>query len=130
MADSKLSPTLDELQARIDELEERLARHEERTEPMSAETMYETAKAWIEANPQIWELVKSKAMSRARRNQRVSMQRIVEELRDQYGLVWQTENFKIANGCVAPLARFLVAECPKVKDHIRLGRSKVDRYFS
>ena len=121
--------SVEELQARIDELEERLKRHEERTEPMSAETMYETAKAWIEANPSIWRSVKYVAEARARQGKRVSMKRIIEDLRDSYGVTWQTEAFKLSNSVTSALARFLVRECPEVKGHIQLKRSKVDRFF-
>lgn len=118
-----------ELERRIAELEERLARHEERTEPMSAEVMYNTAQAFIENNPQIWQSMVNIARSRARQNKRVSMKRIVEDMRDQYSVVWQTEDFKFSNSVTACLARFLIQECPEVKGHIRLGRSKVDRFF-
>lgn len=118
-----------ELERRIAELEERLARHEERTEPMSAEVMYNTAQAFIENNPQIWQSMVNIARSRARQNKRVSMKRIVEDMRDQYSTVWQTEDFKFSNSVTAALARFLIQECPEVKGHIRLGRSKVDRFF-
>lgn len=122
-------PSIDELQARIDELEERLARHEERTEPMSAERMYEVAESWIKANPNVWRSVKEMACTRARQGKRVSMKRIIEELRDQSGVMWQTENHKLSNSVTSALARFLVKECPEVKGHICLKRSKVDRYF-
>ena len=120
---------IDELQARIDELEERLKRHEERTEPMSAERMYEVAESWIKANPNIWRSVKDTACSRARQGKRVSMKRIIEDLRDMYGVTWQTEDFKLTNSVTSALARFLVRECPEVKDQICLKRSKVDRFF-
>lgn len=118
-----------ELERRIAELEERLARHEERTEPMSAEVMYNTAQAFIENNPQIWQSMVNIARSRAQQNKRVSMKRIIEDMRDQYSTVWQTEDFKFSNSVTAALARFLIQECPEVKGHIRLGRSKVDRFF-
>ena len=121
--------SVDELQARIDELEERLKRHEERTEPMSAEVMYSTAKAFIKENPQVWQSMVNIACSRARQNRRVSMKRIIEDTRDTYGTTWQTENFKLNNSVTACLARFLVKECPEVKSHMLLKRSKVDRYF-
>ena len=120
---------MEQLQRRIEELEERLARHEERTEPMSADMMYATAEAWIKANPAIWESIKNIAESRARRNQRVSIKRIIEDTRDQYAVTWQTENFKLSNSVTACLARFLLRECPGVKGHIMLKRSKVDRFF-
>ena len=118
-----------ELERKIAELEERLARHEERTEPMSAEVMYNTAQAFIENNPQIWQSMVNIARSRARQNKRVSMKRIVEDTRDNYGVTWQTEDFKLSNSVTACLARFLIQECPEVKGHIKLGRSKVDRFF-
>lgn len=121
--------SIDELQARIAELEERLKRHEERTEPMSAEVMYSTAKAFIKENPQVWRSMVNIARSRARQNRRVSMKRIIEDTRDTYGTTWQTENFKLNNSVTACLARFLVKECPEVKSHMRLKRSKVDRFF-
>lgn len=121
--------SVEELQARIDELEERLKRHEERTEPMSAERMYEVAESWIKANPIIWRSVKDMARSRARQGRRVSMKRIIEDLRDMYGVTWQTEDFKLTNSVTSALARFLVRECPEVKDQICLKRSKVDRFF-
>lgn len=118
-----------QLLERIQDLEERLKRHEERTEPMSAEAMYETAKAWIEANPNVWRSVKNIAETRARQGKRVSMKRIIEDLRDTYGITWQTDAFKLTNSVTAALARFLVVECPSVKDNICLKRSKVDKYF-
>ena len=118
-----------QLLERIQDLEERLKRHEERTEPMSAEAMYETAKTWIDANPSVWRSVKNIAETRARQGKRVSMKRIIEDLRDTYGITWQTDAFKLTNSVTAALARFLVVECPSVKDHICLKRSKVDRYF-
>ena len=117
------------LEERIAELEERLARHEERTEPMSAEVMYNTAKEFIANNPAVWRSMCNIARSRARQGKRVSMKRIVEDTRDSYGVTWQTEEFKLSNSVTACLARFLVKECPEVEPHIRLGRSKVDRYF-
>ena len=120
---------VNELQARIAELEERLARHEERTEPMSAEVMYETAKSFIENNPQIWRSMVNVARSRARQGKRVSMKRIIEDTRDQYGVVWQTDDVKLNNSVTACLARFLIQECPEVREYMKLKRSKVDRYF-
>jgi uncharacterized coiled-coil protein SlyX len=121
--------SVEELQARIADLEERLARHEERTEPMSAEVMYNTAQEFITNNPDVWRSMVNVARSRARQGKRVSMKRIVEDTRDQYGAVWQTEDFKLSNSVTAALARFLVLECPEAKDHMNLKRSKVDRYF-
>ena len=118
-----------ELERRIAELEERLARHEERTEAMSAEVMYSTAKEFIADNPQVWQSMVNTARSRARQGKRVSMKRIVEDTRDNYGVTWQTENFKLSNSVTACLARFLIQECPEVKGHIKINRSKVDRFF-
>lgn len=118
-----------ELERKIAELEERLKRHEERTEPMSAEVMYSTAKEFIANNPQIWQSMVNIARSRARQNKRVSMKRIIEDMRDQYSTVWQTEDFKFSNSVTAALARFLIQECPEVKGHIKINRSKVDRFF-
>ena len=118
-----------ELERRIAELEERLARHEERTEPMSAEVMYSTAEEFIDNTPQVWQSMVNTARSRARQGKRVSMKRIVEDTRDNYGVTWQTEDFKLSNSVTACLARFLIQECPEVKGHIKLGRSKVDRFF-
>ena len=57
------------------------------------------------------------------------MKRIIEDLRDMYGVTWQTEDFKLTNSVTSALARFLVRECPEVKDQICLKRSKVDRFF-
>lgn len=119
-----------ELEAMVNELTERLARHEERTEPMSAEVMYQTAKDFIEKNPQAWETMKRTARSRALSNQRVSMKRIIEDARDQYGVQWQTQGFKFNNSVTACLARFLVKECPEVAPKIKMNRSKVDRFFN
>ena len=117
------------LEARIAELEERLKRHEERTEPMSAETMYETAKGFIANNPDIWRSMCYIARSRARQGKRVSMKRIIEDTRDSYGVTWQTDNFKLNNSVTAALSRFMVQECPEVKPYLRMNRSKVDRFF-
>lgn len=118
-----------EMQKRIDELEERLARHEERTEPMSAEKMYETAQAFIKNNPDVWRTICDRALSRARAGKRVSMKRIIEEVRDFNPVYWQTDEFKLSNSVTACLARFLVRDCPEVKPHIKMKRSKVDRFF-
>jgi hypothetical protein len=124
-----MAASVDELQARLNELEERLARHEERTEPMSAEVMYSTAKEWIDNNPAVWSAAKTMARSRAKFGKRVSMKRIIEDLRDEFGMAWQTEEFKLSNSVTSCLARFLVQECPEVKPYIQFKRSKVDRFF-
>ena len=87
------------------------------------------AKEFIANNPQVWQSMVNTARSRARQGKRVSMKRIVEDTRDTYGVTWQTEDFKLSNSVTACLARFLIQECPEVKGHIKLGRSKVDRFF-
>ena len=121
--------SVEELESRIAELEERLKRHEERTEPMSAEAMYETAKNFIEANPDVWAAICNMARRRAGDGKRVSMKRIIEDLRDTHGYLWQTEDFKLNNSVTACLARFLAKDVPEAKEHMKLHRSKVDRYF-
>ena len=121
---------LEALKKRIEELEERLERHEDRTEGMSAEKTYTQAKAWIKQNPKAWAAIKWQAKTLAAKGKRVSIKRMLENLRyiDKH-LNDRNTDYSICNSYSACLARFLVAECPEVKPYISLKKSKVDRYF-
>lgn len=122
--------TVEELQGRIAELEERLALFESKTGFMSADTMLENARAWIERNPRAWEIIQNQARAAIRDNTRFSVKKAIEVLRDNPIITWLDDSdFKISNSYASVFTRILVQEMPQLRDHVTLKRSKVDRLF-
>ena len=121
---------IQQLERRVTELEERLEQFEAKTGFMSAETMYDNAKAWIERNPRAWAFIKQRADACVYDRHRFSMKRALEELRDS-DLVnrFNEDDFKISNSYASVLTRFLIQEMPEVAEFTVLQKSKVDRLF-
>lgn len=124
-----LMQRVETLEGTIADLREKLARYEERKHYMTAEEMYIRARQWKGMNKRAWEFIKSDARRHVQENTRFSMQRAIENLRNQSGLVITSEEYRVCNAYAAVLARFLVREMPELRSHIVLNRSKVDKFF-
>lgn len=115
------------LQERIAELEQRLALFESKTGFMSAETMLENAKAWVARNPQAWTYLKAMARRAITNQERFSIKRELEELRESNTVRMDEDDYKISNSYAAVLVRLLIQEMPELREFVTLRRSKVDR---
>jgi len=122
------TPSKSSLEHRVTMLEERLSQFEAKTGFMSAETMYESGKAWIARNPRAWRYIKQYADGCIDEQRRFSIQKACEELRDS-DLVDKDELYKVNNSYAAVLTRFLVKELPELKPLVSMRKSKVDRFF-
>lgn len=115
------------LQERIAELEQRLALFESKTGFMSAETMLENAKAWVARNPQAWKYLKAMAHRAITNQERFSIKRELEELRESNSVRMDTDDYKISNSYASVIVRLLIQEMPELREFVTLRRSKVDR---
>ena len=116
------------LNSKIADLEERLAQFEAKTGFMSAEEIVKHAKAWTVNNPHAWQFMRNYADRAIVNNERFSMQKVLEEMRESpLAIAFPGEDFKINNSYAAAFVRMLVAEKPDLAKHVTLRRSKVDR---
>lgn len=118
-----------ELQRQVKELQERLALFEAKTGYMSAETMLENAKAWIARNPKAWSYLKRMAHHAITNQQRFSIKRELEELRESDIVLGDESDYKISNSYSAVFVRLLIQEMPELRELVTLRPSKVDRLF-
>lgn len=115
------------LYERIAELEQRLALFESKTGFMNAETMLANAKAWVARNPQAWTYLKAMAHRAITNQERFSIKRELEELRESNFVRMDEDDYKISNSYAAVLVRLLIQEMPELREFVTLRRSKVDR---
>ena len=66
---------------------------------------------WIEANPELFAAIEASALRLAAGRKYLSMQKVIEDARMFYAGDWHGE-FKIANECVAYLARRIMQDHP------------------
>ena len=121
---------INQLEDQVRELTARLAVFEARTGFMSAETMLENAKAWIARNPKAWSYLKRMAHYSITNQQRFSIKRELEALREADGVSVGEDDYKISNSYSAVFVRLLVDEMPELRELVSLRPSKVDRFFS
>ena len=117
------------LNERINELEDELARFEAKTGFMNAETMLESAKAWIVRNPKAWKLLQSVARYSIENQRRFSIKRELEGLRENSDVVIGEDDYRISNSYSAVFVRLLSDEMPELRSLVTFRKSKVDRFF-
>ena len=115
------------LRLRVQELEERLAEFESKTGFMNAETMLANANAWIVRNPKAWTYLKAKAHRSITNQERFSIKRELEELRESNNIRMDEDDYKISNSYSAVFVRLLIQEMPELREFVTLRHSKVDR---
>ncbi|MGO5418273.1 hypothetical protein [Collinsella sp. LCP19S3_B11] len=84
------------------------------------------ARAWAENNPEAWAYIERRAMEEAGAQRRVSVSRLVEEVR---ALEWTPRDggrFKVNNSYQAAFSRMLAETLPEVRPYIEQRRSRFD----
>ena len=117
------------LNQRISELEDELKRFESKTGFMNAETMLDRAKAWIVRNPKAWSYLKRMAHCSVTKQQRFSIKRELEELREASDINMGEDEYRISNSYSAVFVRLLADEMPELRSLVTFRKSKVDRFF-
>lgn len=117
------------LESRIAELESRLACFESKTGFMNAETMLENAKAWIVRNPKAWKYLQHMARHAIANQERFSIKKELEELREADFVLNDEADYKISNSYSSVFVRMLIQEMPELRELVTLRHSKVDRLF-
>ncbi|MBQ9041472.1 MAG: hypothetical protein IJ111_01490 [Eggerthellaceae bacterium] len=114
------------------QLKRELARHEERTEGLSAQETYNRTKAYIDNNPKVWERICLDATHAVMLNERFSIAKEFEELRDSKWLEkHESEDYKCNNSYRACMTRFLVVQFPSLVTDglVSIRKSKIDKFF-
>lgn len=92
----------------------------------SARAVLREARAWTENNPGAWAYIERRALEEAGAKRRVSVSRLVEEVR---ALEWTPRDggrFKVNNSFQAAFSRMLADEHPEVRRYIEQRRSRFD----
>lgn len=79
-----------------------------------------------ENNPGAWEYIERRALEEMDANRRISISRLVEEVR---ALSWTPRDggaFKINNSYQAAFSRFLTEKYPRMRNYIERRRSRFD----
>ncbi|NTU88463.1 MAG: hypothetical protein HGA54_00935 [Actinobacteria bacterium] len=99
----------------------------EKKKILTGAEMEKRARKWIHDNFNVWCSMKRVAKHRALYGKRVSIAKLVEDVRDECEVdAIDGEKFKVNNSLRAPLARILITECPEVAPYIDTRMSKTD----
>lgn len=126
--------TADALSRRVDDLERtvriqaaEIERLEIREQGMSAEETMDAARRFVASNPDIWFRAKRAALDAVEEGRPFSMR---DELRKMAKVAAHDEGEPgIINAITPALVRMMILDVPALRGRVRLGRSKVDKYF-
>ena len=121
---------LNEALDRITDLEREVARLNERYEGLSAEETYNRTVEYIMMNKPVWDRLKNDALHAVDSNERFSIAKEFEVLRESKWLERnEHEQYKCNNSYRACIVRFLLVEIPQLRKLVAIRRSKIDKFF-